>query len=195
MLTQKHIGQYFDEINEALKATNTHGEIIIAGGASMTMVYDARDATKDIDAIFEPREEFREIIDALAVEHGVEKDWLNDGVKGFFTPQMQTELYKQLSNLTVKSVDVEGLLAMKLTAARHGGHDLEDCLTLMNYTGIERVEQLYEIIEKYAHPNYHTPKSRFFSQQVFEQYSDPNRLGPLEAEMKRLGHTIHLGME
>lgn len=85
MLSREDIDRYFEEINHGLKNVDKHGEIIMAGGASLTAIYGAREATQDIDALFEPTKELREIIDSMAEEHNLEKDWMNDGVKGFFT--------------------------------------------------------------------------------------------------------------
>lgn len=42
-------------INEELKSLNMHGEILIAGGASMCLAFSARPATRDINAIYEPK--------------------------------------------------------------------------------------------------------------------------------------------
>lgn len=55
----------------------------VVGGAAIALAYDARRATRDVDAVFEPRAE----IYAVAAEVGERLDlppgWLNDAVKGF----------------------------------------------------------------------------------------------------------------
>jgi len=46
--------KYFEEINQHLVSQNMYGEILITGGAALTLVFGARDSTRDIDAVFHP---------------------------------------------------------------------------------------------------------------------------------------------
>ena len=170
LMSKEDIEKYLKAVNQKLAERGKHGDIIMAGGASLTVLYNARDATHDIDAIFRPSQEFREIIKEIAVEHNLEDDWLNDGVKGFFTDKLHTDLYKQYSNLSVYSIDAEGLLALKLTSARAMSNDMKDSITLMKHLDIKNVEQLYDIVEKYTHKSRQTPVSYYFTQEAFEKY-------------------------
>ena len=61
------------------------GEIGIVGGAAMVLAYDARVATKDVDAIFKPTESIRKIVRDIGRENGLSSDWLNDALKGFLS--------------------------------------------------------------------------------------------------------------
>ena len=65
---------YFEEINRRLASSNKQGEIIIAGGAALTLVYNARDSTRDIDAIFHPKEDMTRIIRSMADEYNINQD-------------------------------------------------------------------------------------------------------------------------
>jgi predicted nucleotidyltransferase len=169
-LTKDDINNYLHEINDRLQAINKHGEILMAGGAVMTAVFNSRDSTRDIDAYFKPSEEIRKIVEDMANEHGLREDWLNDGVKGFITQEMGQKLYMELSNLSVYTIDAKGLLAMKLTSARYEGSDVDDSLFLMNALRIKDIEQLYQIVKKYTHENQQTVDSSIFIQYVFEEY-------------------------
>ena len=53
---------YLDELNSRLERIKRERDIIIFGGAAMTLVYEARDATRDIDAKFRSSVELRRII-------------------------------------------------------------------------------------------------------------------------------------
>lgn len=137
----------------------------------MALVYGARGSTKDIDALFEPSSKMREIISKIAYKHNLQEDWLNDSVKGFFTEQMQSDLYKEYSNLTIYTINAEAMLAMKLTSARFESNDQEDSLFLMNYLNITNIDQLYRIVDRYIPKNRKTINSHYFIQDTFEKYS------------------------
>lgn len=132
-LSKNDVEKYLSCVNEKLSQRQKHGEIVIAGGASLMMVYNARNSTHDIDALFKPSKEFREIISEIAYENNLNEDWLNDGVKGFFTDKLGIDLYKEYSNLSVYSINAEGLLALKLTSARVDTKDMQDSITLMKH--------------------------------------------------------------
>lgn len=75
MLSKNDIEKLLLEVDKKLKEKGTTGELVIAGGATLALVFDARDSTKDIDALFRPSEDFRQIIDEIANENGLESDW------------------------------------------------------------------------------------------------------------------------
>jgi len=106
----------------------------------------------------------------IALKYNLEKDWLNDGVKGFISNKVNTEVFKEFSNLTVSNIDAEGLLAMKLTSARRKSSDMDDSITLMKHLGIDDQEQLFDIVKKYTYEDRQTPTSYFFTLETFEQY-------------------------
>jgi hypothetical protein len=79
-----------DEIMKALAALGSDlaergltADLYVVGGAVIALAYDERRATRDIDAVFAPKNE----VYAAAVRVGVALDlpdgWLNDAVKGF----------------------------------------------------------------------------------------------------------------
>lgn len=69
----------------------------------MTLLFNARNSTHDIDAIFHPSQDMREIIKEIADENELEEDWLNDGVKGFMNNNMKTQIIEKYRNLYVYS--------------------------------------------------------------------------------------------
>ena len=169
-LSKDKILEYFGEINQKLIEIGKHGEIIIAGGAALAVAFNARNSTRDIDAIFRPSEVMRKIIKNIAEEHGLPEDWLNDGVKGFITEKMKREKYLSLSNLDVYNIDAAGLLAMKLTSARIYAKDMEDSIFLMKLLDIKEIVDLFDIIAKYIHPNQQTVSSKYFTITAFSKY-------------------------
>jgi len=170
MINANDIEKYLLEINEYLKKEDRNGEIVLAGGAVMALVYRARNSTQDIDALFKPSTEIRGIITKIAKKHNLQKDWLNDGVKGFITDKMKQDIYAEYSNLTIYTINAESLLAMKLTSARFDSKDQSDALFLMNYLKIKNINQLYKIVDKYIPENRHTINSHYFIQDTYDKY-------------------------
>jgi hypothetical protein len=56
-MTKDEINSYLFQLNEELAALEAVGEICLYGGAVMCLVFDARPATKDVDAVFRPTRE------------------------------------------------------------------------------------------------------------------------------------------
>lgn len=170
-ITKKEILKLLNETNEELKKINKHGEIVCCGGTALVLMYDARDMTKDIDAIYEPKNEINNIISKLSNKYDVPNDWLNDSAKVFFTHQMQKEKYKEYSNLIVYCMKAESLLALKLTSARRSySNDLSDSIRLMQELNIKTIDEAYDIVEKYIPSIRLTPNCYYFTKEVFEKY-------------------------
>jgi len=172
-LTKEDILRYFEEINKALAGRNQTGEIVVAGGAALTLAFDARNSTYDIDALFEPKSDMRQIINDIAKANNLDDDWLNDGVKGFMTDRMGVNVCQEYSHLVVKNLDPESLLAMKLTSARPvPSTDLNDSVFLMNKLNIKTEDELFTLIEKYTHPSRHTIQAEYFTKTAFVKYQE-----------------------
>ncbi len=69
LLTKEDIEQYLTELDLALQQIDAKGEICLYGGAVMCVVYEARPATKDIDAVFRPTREIRNAVAQIAQAH------------------------------------------------------------------------------------------------------------------------------
>ncbi len=171
MLTKEQIRQYLEEINARLATQDATGEIVLCGGAVMTLVYDARPATKDVDALFAPSAVIRDIAKDMAVENNLEEDWLNDAAKGFIdTAKMRFANVLELSNLIVRRPQDEEMLALKLAAAREDSKDADDALFLMGVVNVRSLEQVYEIVERYIPKTMLTPMVSFFAQEMYGRY-------------------------
>lgn len=48
----------------------------------MAVAYDQDRLTRDVDALFVPAPEVRQIAEEIGSARGLEPDWLNDAVKG-----------------------------------------------------------------------------------------------------------------
>nr|APO30296.1 Nucleotidyl transferase of unknown function (DUF2204) [uncultured bacterium] len=178
MLTSVDIERLLAKINDRLAERNEHGTILLAGGAVMTAVFQSRNATLDIDAVFAPTHVIRDIAKAISEEEGLEADWINDGVKGFIdTTKMGSLPYREFSHLSVNRLDDESLLALKLSSARdNAGKDMDDSIELMSALGISSMDELYAILEDKIPTARLTPKVDYFSQEAFERYQKTRKV-------------------
>ncbi len=83
-----------DEILRALTALGAElterglvADLYVVGGAAITLAYDERRATKDIDTVFVPKNEVYAAAARVAATLDLPDGWLNDAVKGFLLGQ------------------------------------------------------------------------------------------------------------
>ena len=163
--------RFLKEINSRLNDLSKSGEIFIIGGAAISLAFGGRDATEDIDAIYKPRSEIRNIVKIMAVEHTLRNDWLNNDAEHFVTENMSFTLLFELSNLKVFHIDAECLLAMKLASARPDtSPDMGDCLLLMKKLGISEETELLRLVELYTDVESRNPAYRYFVTEALIQY-------------------------
>ena len=160
--------RYLGELNDELRAIDVKGEICLYGGAVMCLVYDARPATKDVDAIFKPTRQIREAAERVASAHNLKSDWLNDAVKGFVVPHPQRILF-DFPNLKVYVPAPDYLLAMKALAARVDTEDVPDVKLLINQLGLRKPEEVFAILENYYPRQQIKPATQYFIEELFEQ--------------------------
>lgn len=149
-MNKNEILLYFDIINEKLKQRDVSAYVNVYGGAVMCLVFNSRDNTKDIDAIFEPESVLKEIAAEIANEHNLNKNWFNDEIKLFRPETTNNKLFKSWSNLRLFVPTAEYMFAMKCYSARFGkSKDLEDIIYLMTHLKIRKFSQAVDIIERF----------------------------------------------
>jgi hypothetical protein len=150
-LTDRDIRRLFGLLNEELRRAGTKGELFMVGGAVMCLAYAARPSTQDVDALFRPAREVREAAARVAVQAGIQADWLNDGVKGFLSERGEFSPFLELDHLRVMVAQPEYLLAMKCLSLRIGAefHDEDDVRYLLRHLGIDSYEQAVAVITRF----------------------------------------------
>jgi len=78
MMIREQIIECLRQLGEELAVQNLHGELLLTGGAAMCLVHEARDMTKDIDALYEPKAIINSIAAKIAERNNLPKDWLNN---------------------------------------------------------------------------------------------------------------------
>lgn len=166
MLDAKTILKLFEALNAELAARGIKGEIGLCGGAVMCLVFQARTATKDVDAIFHPTREIREASRTVAARLGLAEDWLNDAAKCYFLTSPPVHEVVELSHLRVWAPQAEYMLAMKCVSARFDSHDLDDAKFLLRHLEIKTPEQAFRIIEQYYPRHVVPPKTQFLLEEL-----------------------------
>lgn len=167
-MTAEEITQYLTELNDELRLMDIKGEVSLYGGAVMVLAFNARIATKDVDAIFQPSSEIRSAAKKIAERNGLPEGWLNDGVKGYVVEHSRNILF-HMPNLTVFIPEPDYLLAMKALAARQDTEDENDVVTLLQALQLTTADQVFTIIEKYYPKQQIPPKTQYFVQGLLEQ--------------------------
>lgn len=166
MFTAKKIKTLFSLLNDELKKQNVKGELGICGGAVMCLVFQTRQATKDIDGIFEPTKEIRRAIKKIARKNGLAEDWLNDAAKVFFHACPPREDVLEFSNLRIWAPRADYMLAMKAISARFDSKDRDDLKFLLEYLELKNPEDVFQIIAKY-YPDEQIPaKTQFLVEEL-----------------------------
>ena len=171
-LSKEEILKNLEFVNEELRLIDMHGEILIAGGASMCLAFSARLATKDIDAIYEPKSVINEIAARIALQKDMPESWLNDSVKGFMNEKAYEKKMslKTFSNLKIYSVMPEYLLAMKLMSSRMDSEtDKKDIIFLMKLLKIDTVEKANQVIDAAFKAEHILPKTRYVIDECLEE--------------------------
>ncbi len=167
-MTAEEIEQYLRELNDELALQDVKGEICRYGGAVMCLVFKARPATKDIDAIFEPVKFIRNAITKIAERHGLRQDWLNLAVK-MFVVEHERKILFDFPNLKVYVPTADYLLAMKVLAARADTEDVSDIEFLLKELKLNEQTQIAEIMQNYYPNKTIKPETEFLLEEILKK--------------------------
>ena len=162
-LTKTDILRLFELLDAELGAKGVQGELYLVGGAVLCLVFDAREATRDVDAFFKPTRHMREAAARVAASAGVPDSWLNDAVKGYLSPHGEYDSFIELEHLRVFVAQPAYLFAMKCVAMRLGEEfsDLDDVRFLLRYLNVSTAEEAMTIVLRYFDKKQIPPKTGF----------------------------------
>ena len=156
-------------------AAKLKAEVAIYGGTVMMLAYDCREATKDVDAIFQPAAALEPLIRRVAREQDLPDDWMKAGVRPFVAPREARIEFAQLRipGLAITRPTAEYLLAMKCMAARVEGYDSQgdrgDVVFLVKHLGLKSAEEVLTIVARYYPVERLSVKTRFFVEEVMSE--------------------------
>lgn len=175
MLSRSTILSALRHLSDELGRRGVLGEINVVDGTAMVLAFNARNSTKDVNAIFEPSSDVRMAAGAVAAVLSLSDDWLNDAAKGFlasegdFTPIDTLDL----PHLRVQAPTAEYMLAMKVMAARTGigglRGDAEDIAFLIRRLGLTSADAVMAIASRYYDPSRILPRSLYLVDEIIEE--------------------------
>jgi hypothetical protein len=151
IFTAERLGDALSELGQIAYEEGRVIDIALYGGSCLMLVSNFRIATADVDAVAAEDQGFIDrAAQTIAAHRGWPRDWLNDGVRTYLSPQVdgfeQHTLFRtypseEKPGLRVFVPTAEYMLAMKLMALRldpaGGKNDLEDILNLMRISGMK----------------------------------------------------------
>ena len=169
MLTAKMITELMLQLNDYLKEDGEMGEVGIIGGAVMCLVYNARQATRDVDAIFKPTQVIRRLVEKIGKDTGLGPNWLNDAAKGYVQGEFRKDSVLHLSNLRIWAPEPRYMLAMKCLSARWDTWDRDDVTFLIRHLKFNQPKDVFDVIEAFYPKRLIPPKTKFFIEELFQQ--------------------------
>ncbi len=154
LMDRKKLLEIFQYLNERLKENKVQLEITIYGGSVMTMVYDNRPATRDIDCILNGLNDkiLNRILEMTRFAFNLTGNWINEDIKEplKYLLKEDKETYRVYSNLKILKPKAEQMLAMKILASRvEPSKDFVDAFMLCKELNIRTKENLLETISNY----------------------------------------------
>jgi hypothetical protein len=167
--TRETIVGALEELGRRLELSGERAELYIVGGAAMALAFARDRVTRDIDAVFIPKNRIYEVAAAMADEDtSLGPNWLNDAVKGFLprVEDSQAEVIMDSPGIRVLVASPKRLLAMKVFAARVD-RDRDDILALCKLAGISTISEVLDMTYE-LYGDLLTPKSRFLTTELLQ---------------------------
>jgi len=157
--------EILEGLDKRLEENRLELSINIYGGTVMMACFDARPATKDVDALFETSPIVDNILIDIAETYELHKDWINQQIKEplkYLKYENLKEVYK-FDHLKVFAQSAEQMLAMKILSARpEPFRDFADVAYLIKHLEIESLEQILDIFDKYIGRKYLSDRQKVF---------------------------------
>jgi predicted nucleotidyltransferase len=168
LLDRSAIENAFRRLGDRLARRGVVADLYIFGGAAMSMVYDSRRATRDIDAVFKPHGVVLEEAHAVADELGLPRWWLNEQASVYIAPGGDSAASRVFDHpgLRVSAASPEHLLAMKVLAGRR--RDADDVKVLVTHLQLTSVAQVLGVLAEVFPEEEVPPRARLILEDIFD---------------------------
>ena len=162
-------------LSDVLEQRGIQGEIVLYGGAAMMLAFDARQATRDVDAVFKPEQLVQEAAHDVSIQYGAPLGWLNDAVAAFVSDREDLRFLMEFSHLRIYHAAPEYLLAMKCMSMRvgRGDKDLFDIKFLAGRLGLTSAQEVLAIVERYYPGDRISERTKLIVEELFAQRDGP----------------------
>lgn len=154
-LSREQVLNLLNKVGEDLSEQGIIGEIAIYGGSALTLMYDFRQATFDVDfTAIDPVNNGQYCVSCaakrVAQNEGIDEDWMNDCVEAYISDNPDFTLFgefpKEKPGLRVFTATPEYMLTMKMLAMRSSlvSNDIEDVWNLIDICQINSFEEAKE---------------------------------------------------
>jgi hypothetical protein len=167
LLDRAAIEDAFRRLGDRLARRGVVADLYVFGGAAMALAYDARRATRDIDAVFQPHGVVLDEARAVASEVGLPYWWLNEQASAYVAPGGDPAAPRVFDHpgLRVSAASPEHLLAMKVLAARR--RDADDIRLLVKHLGLSTVDEVLAVCAEVFADEEVPPRARLILEDVF----------------------------
>lgn len=168
LLDRSAIEDAFRRLGDRLARRGVVADVYVFGGAAMALAYDARRATRDIDAVFTPHGIVLDEARAVARELGLPTWWLNEQASAYVAPGGDPRAPQVFDHpgLRVSAASAEHLLAMKVLAARR--RDADDIKFLVGELGLSSVDEVLAVCTSVFADEQVPPRARLVLEDVFD---------------------------
>lgn len=148
LFDRARIEDLFRRLGERLQRRGVVGDVYVIDGAAMALAYDARRATRDIDAVIRSHGVVLDEAHALADELGLPRWWLNEQASVYVARSGDPEAPISFDHpgLRVSTASPEHLLAMKAMASRR--RDGGDLRLLVDRLGLTTPAQVVAVCRR-----------------------------------------------
>jgi hypothetical protein len=148
ILSGEVLREAFRHLDDRLARRGITGDVFVFGGAAVVLGFDARPATRDVDALWRPHGIVLEEAWAVAETLHLPRWWLNDQASSYLPgPGMPDGATAYAGRaLRVTTAHPELLLAMKVRAARAG--DRHDIVLLAHHLQLTDADAIVSLAER-----------------------------------------------
>lgn len=154
--TKENLDTYLKELAKEFKklnGKNMPAEIVLVGGAAILTKYRFREMTTDIDAIIRGASSIKDAINHVGDKFDLPNGWINADFMhtSSYSPKLDefSKHYKSFYGvLSVRTMEAEYLIAMKLRSGRKYKNDLSDIIGILAEHEKRKEPITFEMIDK-----------------------------------------------
>lgn len=148
-LRRNQVVQLLAELQRRMNARGLTADIKVVGGSALLLHGLIDRATEDIDAYYSHQEDVAEVVETMAMDHGLPKKWLNSSAAAFIPNNARWVAAPESALWAVKVADLPTMTAMKLAAERD--KDIIDLGHLVNALGLRDASEVLKLAyDKYG---------------------------------------------